>query len=239
MQLRTRVREAIRRVGYDVHRLTGDLGEEPFRDIAKLSSTRPGLVCLDIGANVGQTIDRLTAALDRPRVHSFEPGPDSFAELSRSYGGRADVQLVNAAVGAEPGELELIEFVQSDMSSLLEPGPEPMGPVKGRVAVEVRTLDDYCAAAGIERVEVLKSDTQGFELEVLRGASGLLGAGAVHLVLIEINLNDAYRGLPRLDEIYGYCHDHGLRLVSLYNMHYLADRLSWADALFIAPEFNA
>jgi hypothetical protein len=125
------------------------------------------------------------------------------------------------------------------MSSFLEPGAAPWGEVKGRVEVDVVTIDEYCEQHGITHIDVLKSDTQGFDLEVVRGADSMLSESRVHLVFCEINFNEAYAELPRLDEIYAALHDRGLRLVSFYNFHYLPDRVSWADALFIAPGYRA
>lgn len=233
MALRTRVRETINRFGYDVHRLTGDLGQDPYRDIAKLAGAEPALVCIDVGANVGQTIRRLRSALNRPEIHAFEPAPDAFAELRGRTSDLPGVHLNDCAVGSAAGVVDLIERAESDMSSLLEPGPEPMGSIKSRIPVQVRTLDDYFAERGLRSIELIKSDTQGYDLEVLRGASAALAAGAVHLILIEINLNEAYAGLPRFDQIYGFLHDHEFRLVSFYNAHFGVDRVSWMDALFI------
>jgi hypothetical protein len=51
--------------------------------------------------------------------------------------------------------------------------------------VPVTTLDRFAATRGIDRVSLLKIDVEGFEPEVLRGAKGLLRAGAIDLVLFE------------------------------------------------------
>ena len=104
-------------------------------------------------------------------------------------------------------------------------------------SVEVKTLDDYCKENSVESLNLLKSDTQGYDLEVLKGAQGLLEQNRVQLIFIELNLNDAYKGQPRVDEILGFALDHGFSLVSLYNFHYRDGRASWADALFVNPTF--
>jgi FkbM family methyltransferase len=231
MDLRATVKRQFARTGYDVRRITGAVGEDPYRDMPRLV-VNPRPVVADVGANTGQTVERMRAAFEAPEVHSFEASPTTFAELERRVGALPGVHIVNGALGAKPGRMELIENTNSDMSSLLEPGAEPMGEVRGRVEIDVGTLDDYAAGRGIERFDVLKSDTQGFDLEVLRGAAGLLGRGAVDVVFIEINLNRSYRGLPRLDEICGYLFDHGFELVGFYNFHFNGNRLSWTDAMF-------
>ena len=48
-------------------------------------------------------------------------------------------------------------------------GPAVRGTITGEVDVSVITLDDYCSELGIARVDLLKIDTQGYDLEVLKG----------------------------------------------------------------------
>ncbi len=231
IDLRAAARRQFARAGYDVRRITGDVGEDPYRDMSRLV-TSPRPVVADVGANVGQTVERVRTTFTEPLIHSFEASPTTFTELERQVGGLPGVQVVNGAVGSAAGRMELFEHAASDMSSLLEPGEELTGAVRGRVEVDVLTLDDYAAEHGIERFDVLKSDTQGYDLEVIRGAEGLLARRAVDLVLIEINIRSAYKGMPRLDEVCGHLFDRGFELVAFYNVHYVGDRMNWADAMF-------
>lgn len=237
MDLRSTVRRTFNSLGYDVRKVSGNLGQNAFFDMRALSGQRPGVVAADVGANVGQTVHRLRASLDAPVIHAFEPGPSTFAELERRTAGVPDLHLVNCALGSEPGMLELNENTNSDMSSFLKIGTDGWGDVRAKTPVDVLTLDDYCEEHSVEHLDLLKTDTQGYDLEVLKGASGLLAASRIHLVFIEINLNDAYEGLPRVDAIFGFMLDHGFHLVSFYNFHHQNDRASWADALFICPNF--
>jgi hypothetical protein len=124
------------------------------------------------------------------------------------------------------------------MSSLLEPGKDCWGLITSREKVEVNTVDNYCSHVGVTNIDVLKSDTQGFDLEVLRGARGMLEQRRIHLVYIEIIFSDIYQQLPRFDEIYCLLAGQGFFLVSFYEMHYQNDRASWMDALFINPEYK-
>jgi hypothetical protein len=91
----------------------------------------------------------------------------------------------------------------------------------------------------IDHIDILKSDTQGFDLEVLKGAQGVIGHGRVHLILIEINFAALYCGQPRFDEIYAWLSDRGFRLVSFYNACYMNHRIGWCDALFVNPNYES
>jgi hypothetical protein len=134
--------------------------------------------------------------------------------------------------------MDLIGNEYSEMSSLLEPSIDCWGTIKETRRVAVRTLDDYCAKQGVTHIDILKSDTQGFDLEVMKGVAQLLMRRRIHLVYMEIIFSDMYKGLPRLDQIYGFMADHGLRLVAFYKFYCQHDRAAWTDALFVDPEYE-
>lgn len=68
----------------------------------------------------------------------------------------------------------------------------------GSSDVKVSTIDRYCADKKIERIDLLKSDTQGFELEVLKGARHMLVERRVGAIYVEITFAQLYDNLPRL-----------------------------------------
>ena len=117
------------------------------------------------------------------------------------------------------------------MSSILEPSIECKGTIQNRYSVEVTTLDEYCSQRNIPAIDILKSDTQGFDLEVIKGANNLLANRRIHLIYMEITFCDMYKGLPRADEIFGFLFDHGFSLVSFYNFYYRNDLAAWCDVL--------
>ena len=187
---------------------------------------------LDVGANVGRTADAVRGRFPDAAVHCFEPGGAALAELRRLAERDPAVTVVPSGVGAEVGELTLNESAQSDMSSFLRTGPAGWGTVVRTRTVPVTTVDAYCRDAGVDRVDLLKSDTQGFDLNVLRGAEAMLTGGAVRLVYLEINFAAIYADLPGPDAIFRHLLDRDFELVALYRMHYLAGRAGWTDGLF-------
>ena len=195
----------------------------------KLAGTDAPLV-FDVGANRGQSIERFRRVFGHPVIHAFEPGRAAFAELQRRCAGAV---LNNVALGPREETRTFLDNDHDDMSSLLEPSATAWGEIASRYPVDVITLDGYCRTRGIERIDILKIDTQGFDLEVLKGAEGLLRAPAIHLIYTEIIFSDMYKGLPRFDETYAFLADRGYALVSFYDFYYQNDRASWTDALFI------
>jgi FkbM family methyltransferase len=228
--LRATVRKWIQSTGYDIHKVPGDPGRDPYRDIGRLvASTSP--VAFDVGANTGQTTNAILQVLPRASIHAFEPHPAAFESLRRLN--IKNVVLNNYALGAQPEERTLFENTSSDMSSLLPLGEHGWGHVQAKTAVKVSTVDHYCTKHGIPRIDLLKSDTQGFELEVLKGASAMLEGNLVRLIYLEMNFARLYEGMPRFDALLGFLFDRGFELVALYRVHYLGERAGWTDGLFI------
>jgi len=71
------------------------------------------------------------------------------------------------ALGSSKKIRTFLENERDDMSSFLEIGSEGGDQFAERNLIETNTVDDCCETQKIEKIDVLKSDIQGFELEVL------------------------------------------------------------------------
>lgn len=146
-------------------------------------------VVLDIGANLGAWT---TAALNhRPHgaihVHAFEPVPATRARLEANVAPlprAADVTIVGRALSSTPGIATMeIGAGGGGTSTLGTLGPNGVGSVE----VEVSTLDAFLAESGLDHVHLVKSDTEGFDLEVMRGARAALEGGRIDVWQFEYN----------------------------------------------------
>lgn len=235
--VKSSVKSLLRTLGYDVHKIQA--GRDPFHDMRRWTGQRQAPVAFDVGANMGQTIDCLLAIMPEAEIHAFEPGQEAFRKLQEKCSAMPNVLLNRVALGAAPGTAEFVENTDSTMSSFLEPGTAGWGEIKRRVQVPVTTVDQYCDERQIGSIDILKSDTQGFDLEVIRGANRLLFEHRIRLIYLEIIFSEMYRGLPRADEILRFLSDRGFVLIALYDLHYQNERLGWADALFVDQKFDA
>jgi FkbM family methyltransferase len=232
------MKDVLSSLRYKIWRARHRLGPDPFVDMSYLvTSSTP--VLFDVGANVGQTITNLRKHFKQSTIHAFEPSPSTFQTLRERTLGIPELHLTNVGLGARPEIKTFVENQSSAMSSFLEPGRECFGSVKERLTCTLDTIDDYCGRAGVRHIDVLKSDTQGFELEVLRGASRMFERKRIHLVYFEIIFSAMYQGLPRVDELFKFLFDHGFRVVSFYGMHYQSGLLGWTDVLFVDPTYSA
>jgi FkbM family methyltransferase len=232
---RRRVRRFLHRFGYDVRYEPqlrfDDTGIDKFVDISRHLSAKP--VVLDIGANVGQTITAVRRAFPDATIHAFEPSPLTFAELERKCGGLPRVHLNCVALGRRRSTVQFSQYEDSQFSSVLPPGPDATTRVVSTVSVSLRSVDDYCAEHGIAYVDLLKTDTQGFELEVLSGADRMFGEGRVSLVLVELIFSADYARQARYHEILRYLDERGFQAMAFYDAYYVKGRLVSCNALLV------
>lgn len=132
---------------------------------------------LDVGANEGQYGSGLRERGYRGRIWSFEPLPSAFEKLQFRSVRDDRWNVTRTAIGAVPGQATL-HVSQLSVFSSIKSANEIAHAFDERVSVvdnqtvSVDTLDNLVAADSAQRI-FLKIDTQGFEKEVLEGASSL------------------------------------------------------------------
>jgi len=232
--LKNTLKNAIRSIGFDLSRYDANTrGQCPYSDMKYFLGHLDSQTILDVGANVGQTIGKMRKIFPNSIIHSFEPSPKTYSQLSASCKGKSGVHVWNHGVGSSRGTLPFLENVASDMSSFLAPTELAWGEIRETTNVEVITLDDFTKEKDIEYVHVLKSDTQGYDFEVFKGAERLIEEGKIGLIYFEFIFSRMYEHLPVFDEVFRFLTQRGYSLVNMYDPHFQEDVLSWADLLFV------
>ena len=158
-------------------------------DLAPLGAVRS---VLDLGANVGLATVFLAQRLPGARFVCVEASPDTYAFLEENLRRNvADATAINAAAVGEPGGFHL------------QPGPRPglhrVAPGRGAdgTAIEGMTVPQLLDRASLERVDLMKIDIEGGEIELLEHAADW--APRVGAVLLEVHapltVGDAERTL--------------------------------------------
>jgi FkbM family methyltransferase len=191
----------------------------------------------DVGANLGQTVGAFHRVFRDPRVYSFEPSPTTFDLLRSNTAQYPNVHAWNRALGSSRCQMTLQENSTPEMTSFLPLSNFGWGSVMKQTRVDVDTVDAFCAENNIDRIDVLKSDTQGFDLEVFKGAESMFQQNKIGLVFTEIIFNDMYKNLPPVSQILEFLFSHNFALVSFYELSYQERLASWADALFVNKSY--
>ena len=164
-------------------------------------------VFVDVGANIG--LVSLSVAARRPdaSVFAFEPDPANATRFLRNAdlnNAHAQCRLEMVALGSEAGVAEIARGSESGHSHIA------IGEEHGS-SISVDTLDAYAARLGLETIDVLKVDVEGYEPFVFQGAAGLLGDGRVGAIVCE--LNDPLLGRTGFTraKVVALLEDHGYR----------------------------
>jgi len=233
------LKNAFRSLGYKVTKLKNNPlfdSDDPFDGIVYLAGDMDDKgIYFDVGANVGQTIDKFKDRMSEGKIYSFEPGAP-YSELLKKYQGDKNVVIENIAFGAKNEHKQFNVNSHNDMSSFLPLGNFGWGEITDQVLIDVKTIDDYCKEKDIAYINLLKTDTQGFDLEVLIGASNMLQN--THLVFLEINFKEIYKNDPGFNGIYNFLTSKGFKFVRFYEPAYVGIEFIYADGLFINPSFN-
>lgn len=149
---------------------------------------RPGDTVVDAGANAGY-FSLLAAALVGPagRVVAVEANPRLAALIrgTAALNAMAQIRVEAAALSDRTGPILFAGDGEGDSNGAVVPPGDPESPGPPRRTVPAETLDGLARRCGLERIALLKIDTEGHELNVLRGAEGLLAAGLVAAIVCE------------------------------------------------------
>jgi FkbM family methyltransferase len=162
---------------------------------------------LDVGAHEGEFAGFLRDLEYTGEILSFEPVASSFATLTRVRGPDKQWRGYNIALGAEDGELEMNIYSGSVFNSFLKPAEHGTTRFRDNTQlvridkVQIRRLeaviDEVLAARPGARI-FLKMDTQGYDLQVVRGAGRRLDA--ISALQTELAARATYEGMPTLPQ---------------------------------------
>lgn len=192
-------RKLARRFGFDIAPFPG--GAKHWTQIVSLLARHEVDCVFDIGANVGQYATAIRKNGYRGRIVSFEPLSSAHAQLAIRSADDPNWDLApRTAVGATQGETQIHVSAESDMSSILPldaMAHERLTSTRstGTETVPVTTVADALTAHTSGEIDIfLKSDTQGFEAQVLTGAVGCWDR--ITGVQLELSIQPIYEGQP-------------------------------------------
>ncbi len=205
--LQFQVRNLLRRRGFEVVRTglpeANVLGLHLDRLFGRLGVN----VVLDVGAGGGDFGLLLRRNGYTGRIASFEPVSDSFERLASRSATDPGWEAFRMALGSEDGSAEINVSEQRVFSSFRERSRYSADEIGGSAAVvrtetvPVQRLDGITGlafGAVAEPRVYLKMDTQGWDLEVLAGASGCLER--IQAFQSEVAMHPLYDGMPALHE---------------------------------------
>lgn len=193
-------------------------------------------VIFDVGANIGQTAWEFVRYFPTAQIYCFEPSEPSFKILKQRYGGK--VHCIQKALGAAVEARALHVQELSERNTFVADGSDDLR-YDAPETVQVTTVDSFCAEQEIDAIDILKMDVQGWEGEVLRGASRMMEANRVRFVFAEVAFWKESADMAQFVNIHQILEEKRFRFCGLY------DNFRWrnghvvhfANALYIDPDF--
>lgn len=189
---------------------------------------------VDVGANVGKFSSSLHDHLPEASFHCLEPFSQTFELLKKKLSEPA-FKVYQIALG-EKNEflsIELNPTTQSDTNSLrnlaLTTSSRPSE------VIEVITLDEFVVRNGLFEIDFLKIDTEGYDLQVLKGGLENLISGTVKLILVECGLDPTNTYHVYFQEIVNFLTDKEFVLVGFFqtDIRKISKRQHFSNALFV------
>jgi FkbM family methyltransferase len=220
--------------GCRVYRNSLPRGCDLFFDLGRCFGLGRFKTVFDVGANVGQSAAEYARVFPAASIYSFEPVAATYRELEAAVAPLGRVKPFRLAFGATPGEATIQVPPDSRTSSI---GRAVAGGVPE--VVPVRRVDDFLGEQGLRAVDFMKIDTEGFEIEVLRGAERALREHRVGMLYIEAGPYRTEAHFTPLAELTEHLRGHGYELFGVYEQQPFWDgrrSLLFFNPVFIAPE---
>ena len=225
-----------------------DVNSSPYDTLRKIINGEEAITFVDVGANTGQTIDLVRKNFKNAKIYSFEPTPELVKQLEDKYIKDTRIKISEKALADFDGEAKFYISTYSPTNSMLIPDIELYTEIHSdraddfknlkEIVVPVTTLSNWYKANNLnQRIDVLKIDTQGTELKVLKGAEDLL-KDKIKIIILEIQFVNFYKGSPPYYKIFEFLYNHEFNLLDFYNNMRLNNlEIIESDLIFLKRDY--
>lgn len=201
----------------------------------KIQKSNPFII--DGGAHQGNTIGKFLSSYPDPLIYAFEPLPESVDFLKNRYSGYTNIKIFEKALGASDSRVLFNELRNSVSSSILSPGEllyqyhgSKMDILKTMKVEQIR-LDSLPELKDRE-IDILKLDLQGYELEALKGMTGILKK--IKTITLEVEFVPLYKNQALFSDIDFFLRQNNFQLFNLYELWTQKDgQLTAGDAIYL------
>ncbi|MFC1843567.1 FkbM family methyltransferase [Thermodesulfobacteriota bacterium] len=207
--------------------------------------TRP--VIFDVGANVGNYSIILKKEFHQAHIYAFEPNEKTFEQLKTNVENSSTIKCINAGLGTEEKTETIYTYSDDLLSSHASIYDDVFRTFHKRsdiveIEFQMTTLDLFCEREKIQCIDFLKIDTEGNELNVLKGATKMLSEGNIKIIQFEFGECDVFSRVF-LKDFYTILFDYNIyrldtdRLIPLFEYNVINEIFHFQNFIAVRKDF--
>lgn len=178
--------------------ISSDGGEDPAikNVVSKYMPSNP--ILFDVGANFGNYSKMLKKYLPESTIFAFEPNMKAFEVLKNNLSNIENIKIENVGLGSQKKDNEFM-YTYSDVRysavGTLQKDSLKQHMVNDKIEkinIKIDTIDNYCHENKINKIDFIKIDTEGYELEILKGALSMIKNDKMNIIQFEFNEMNIY-----------------------------------------------
>ena len=199
----------------------------------------PVSTIFDIGANVGQTAIWFNDYFKYANIYSFEPVKKTYLKLLDNTNNIEQIKCLNFALGEKEELINIKLFAEE--SSTLNSLKELSQNIDSNFTETIQVIsgDLFCTQNNINQIDLLKIDTEGFEIEVLKGFSEMLKNSQIKAIYCEVGFHSENNRNTYINKIFDFMMTNNFKFYGLYEINNMPIKRSvnYGNALFINHNF--
>ena len=171
----------------------------------------------DVGTNEGQLVKEYRRRFSDADVYCFEPVKETFRILEEKYGSDAKVYCRNVALGVAKGEARMQVGTESVFNRVIDEQDTRLDQFSDLETVSMVTIEEMRDSIGIDQIDLLKIDTEGCDLDVLKGAIRLVEDQSIRFIYVECGMNPENDLHSPWREVTDFLEGYGYRIFGIYD----------------------
>ena len=174
-------------------------------------------IFIDVGAHEGETSNLFSKYLNIKKIYCFEPSSINYKNLKKKILKKENIFLFNFGLGEKDGERDFNQLEESSSSTLVELNQKSKYFIKKKKilnlfikknfkifsqSVNIMKLKNFIDNNSIEYIDILKIDTEGYEMKVIKGAEDKIKN--IDYIYFEHHFDDMLKKNYTLTDVHNY-----------------------------------